>query len=281
MTLEALPSGEPASREWVDRYLALLGIDHPGPSLEALTRLTHSHVRTILFTNVPAIHRRRAHPSGPVPPIDLDALLQSWEHYRGGGVCFEVAEMFSRLLVALGYHAHSVLAQISFPGSHQAVVVELDGRSYLADVSNGAPFFEPIPLDGTGEICRFGLAYRFRPGEAAGHWVQERVIQGTWQLFCRYDLRPPHSSECEAAYQRHHTPGESWVVDDLRLIQCREDAVFPLRNGRLTRFTAEGKDDEAITAAGAARIAAEVFGMPDLPVAAAVEALTERMSAGR
>jgi hypothetical protein len=48
-------------------------------------------------------------------------------------------------------------------------VVELHGRSYLADVSNGAPFFEPIPLDRTVEIRRFGLAYRFRPGEAAGH----------------------------------------------------------------------------------------------------------------
>jgi hypothetical protein len=88
-------------------------------------------------------------------------------------------------------------------------VVELHGRSYLADVSNGAPFFEPIPLDRTVEIRRFGLAYRFRPGEAAGHWVQERLIQGAWELFCRYDLRPPHSSECEAAHQRHHTPGES------------------------------------------------------------------------
>jgi arylamine N-acetyltransferase len=281
MKPEALPSEEPASREWVDRYLALLGIDHPGPSLEALNRLTHSHVRTILFTNVPAILRRRAHPFGPVPPIDLDALLESWEHHRGGGVCFEVAEMFSRLIVALGYHAHSVLAQISFPGSHQAVVVELDGRSYLADVSNGAPFFEPIPLDRTVEIRRFGLAYRFRPGEAAGHWVHERLIQGAWELFCRYDLRPPLSSECEAAYQRHHTRGESWVVDDLRLIQCREDAVLALRNGRLTRFTTEGMDDEAIMAAAGARIAAEVFGMPDLPVAAALEALTQRVPAGR
>jgi arylamine N-acetyltransferase len=116
--------------------------------------------------------------------------LESSEHHRGGGVCFEVAEMFSRLLVALGYHAYLVLAQISFPGSHQAVVVELHGRSYLADVSNGAPFFEPIPLDRVVEIRRFGLAYRFRPGEAAGHWVQERLIQGTWELFCRYDLRP-------------------------------------------------------------------------------------------
>jgi hypothetical protein len=71
------------------------------------------------------------------------------------------------------------------------------------------------------------------------------------------------------------------VVDDLKLIQCREDAVLALRNGRLTRFTTEGMDDEAIMAAAGARIAAEVFGMPDLPVAAALEALTGRTPVGR
>ena len=280
MMLAAQPSGEPRSPEWVGRYLALLGIDHPAPSFEMLTRLTRAQVRTIPFTNVPAILRRSAHPAGPVPPIDHDALLESWERHRGGGVCFELAEMFSRLLVALGYHAYSMLAQISFPGSHQAVVVELDGRAYLAEVSNGAPFFEPIPLDRAVEIRRVGLVYRFRPGETAGSWVQERLIKGSWEPFCRYDLRPPHPSEREAAYQRHHTPGESWVVDDLRLVQCREDAVLALRNGQLTRFTPEGKVDETVTADAATRVVAEVFGMPDVPVAAAVEALTERGPVG-
>ena len=273
---DAQPSGEPASPEWVGRYLALLGIDHPAPSLEALARLTRAQVCTIPFTSVPAILRRRAHPAGPVPPADPDALLESWERRRGGGVCFELAEMFGRLLVALGYRAYSVLAQVSFPGSHQAVMVQLDGKNYLSEVSNGAPFFEPIPLDRAVEIRRVGLVYRFRPGETAGSWVQERLIKGAWELFCRYDLRPPDSREREGAYQRHHTPGESWVVDDLRLVQCREDAVLALRNGRLTRFTPEGKDDEAVTAEAYARVAAEVFGMPGLPVAAAVEALTER-----
>jgi hypothetical protein len=70
-----------------------------------------------------------------------------------------------------------------------------------------------------------------------------------------------------------------WV--DRYLALRREDAVLALGNGRLTRFTTEGKDDDVIMAATAARIAAEVFGMPDLPVAAALEALTQRAPAGR
>jgi len=142
-------------------------------------------------------------------------------------------------------------------------------------------FSSPSPWIAPSRFAGLAWPTASDPGEAVGHWVQERLIQSAWELFCRYDFRPPHSSECEAAYQGHHTPGESWAVDALRRIQCREDAVLALRNGRLTRFTTEGMDDEAIMAAAGARIAAEVFGMPDLPVAAALEALTQRAPAGR
>jgi N-hydroxyarylamine O-acetyltransferase len=262
-----------APRAWVERYLALLGVEHPAPSPMALTRLTRAHVGAVLFENVTSILRRRAHPTGPVPPVDPEALLESWERGRGGGVCFELAEMFARLLVALGYRAHPVLGDMKFPGAHQAVLVELGGRRYLADVGNGAPFFEPIPLEGEVEVRRVGLTYRFRPGGAGGGWVQDRLIAGDWEPFCRYRLRPPDPREREAAYQRHHTPGESWVVGDLTLIRLREDEVRALRNRQLSRFTADGRRSEPVEEAACARLAAEVFGMPGLPVEEALRAL--------
>ena len=143
----------PAPRGWVERYLGLLEVEHSAPSPEALARLTRAHVGAVLFENVTSILRRRAHPTGPVPPVDPEALLESWERGRGGGACFELAEMFARLLVGLGYQAHPVLGDMKFPGAHQAVLVDLYSRRYLADVGNGAPFFEPIPLEGAHTGC--------------------------------------------------------------------------------------------------------------------------------
>ena len=260
---------------WIDRYLGLLGVEHAAPSLEALSRLRRAHVRAVMFENVTSTLRRRAHPTGPVPPIDPEALLETWEQGRGGGVCFELAEMFGGLLVGLGYRAHLVLGQITFLGSHQAVLVELDERRYLVDVGNGAPFFEPIPLEGTVEVRRAGLAYRFRPDEVAGRWVQERLIAGLWEPFCRYELRPPDPAAGEAAYQRHHTLGEGWVVDDLRLVRCRDDEVYALRSGQLSHFTPAGKRSHPVSGASCVRLAAEVFGTPALPVESALRALAE------
>ena len=277
--LASRPSESPASRAWVATYLALLGVEHAPPSLEALGRLVRAQICTVPFENTTAILRRRAHPDGPVPPVDPDVLLENWARGRGGGVCFELAEMFGRLLVALGYRAHPVLGRISFPGSHQAVVVGLEGRRYLAEVSNGAPFFEPIPLDRVVEIRRLGLAYRFRPDGEGDRWVQDRLIDGAWEPFCTYDLRPPAPAACEAAYQRHHAPGASWVMDDVRLVRCREDQVCAIRGRRFSRYTAAEKRSEVVSGAEAARLAADVFGMPHLPVEAALAAQAERMPA--
>jgi hypothetical protein len=143
-------------------------------------------------------------------------------------------------------------------------------------VSNGSPFFEPIPLDRAFEVHRIGLDFRFRPGATPEHWIQERRIDGVWEHFCTYDLRPPEPRERDAIYQRHHTPGESWVMDRFRLIRCREDEVYSLYNGRLVHFTATGKDRQPVSDMECAAFAAGVFGMPGLPIEGALAALSER-----
>lgn len=251
------------------RYLELLRVEQSEPSLALLERLTAAHMATVPFSNVTCILRRRAAGEAPVPPLDPETVLAAWEQGRGGGVCFEMAEMVWRLLVGLGYPAHIALGWRGFLGSHQAVVVGVDGERYLVDVGNGSPFFEPIPLGRPFEVRRAGLAFRFRAEADAA--FQERWIDGEWQTFCRYELGPPDEQLREAAYQRHHTPGESWVVDSLRLVRCLPDEVLSLRRSELVRYTPRGKETRPISDPVA--VAAEVFDLPDLPVAAALRAL--------
>jgi N-hydroxyarylamine O-acetyltransferase len=260
------------SPEWVERYLALLGLEVAEPSAAGLGAITRAHLARVPFENVTSILRRRAAGEGPVPPLDVEMQLAGWEQGRGGGVCFEIAEMVCRLLVDLGYRAHITLGWRGFFGSHQGVVVDLDEGRYLVDVGNGSPFFDPIPLDGWTEVLRAGLAFRFHAeGDAA---FQERWIDGEWQSYCRYELGPTDEQVREAAYTRHHTPGQSWVVDSLRLICCTPDEVLSLRGGELVRYTAQGKQIRPVS--DPARIAAEVFDLPDLPIAAALAALEAR-----
>ena len=262
--------------DWVQRYLDFLGLAGETPELEALTRLTRAHLLHVPFESVTSVLRRSGRPVGPVPAVDAEVLLDAWIAGRSGGLCFEITHVFGQLLDALGYRCYPVLAFITFPGSHQAVLVSLHGRRYLVDAGNGAPLFEPTLLDGTVEVSRFGLAYRYRPGDTDDEWIQDRWIDGAWAPFCRFDLRPPDPEVRAAAFQRHHVPGGSWVVDSVVLVRCTEDAVVSLRNGELSRFTVDGKSVEHVEPSAYPQLAAEVFGMPALPIAEALEALASR-----
>jgi arylamine N-acetyltransferase len=276
-----------AASAWVDRYLAVIGASREAPSVGALGRLIRAHIAAVPFENVASILRRRDHPGdGPVPPLDLDATLATWEARANGGVCFDVTAMMLRLLTALGYSPAPVLGRIGEPGPgfwlgrHQALVVTIRGDRYLVDAGNGAPFYDPIPLDGPSEFHLAGLGFRFRADEQSGIWTQDRLLNGVWTPFCRYDLRPAEQSARRAAYQKHHRVTESWVASSLFMAHVGETAVHSVRNAEVTRYDQDGKHTWELTSdADAERLADEVFKLPGLRIAEARQALARLATA--
>jgi arylamine N-acetyltransferase len=267
-----------SAQSWHTSYLNVLGLEPEPPTLGFLRRLTRAHVLRIPFENLTSILRRAAAGQLEVPPLNRETELQSWAAQRGGGVCFEVVDMLGALLDALGFVQYPVLATISFAGSHQANLVTVSGAQYLVDAGNGAPLFEPIAVQDDGpalEVHHVGLSYRFRPSpEQPGALVQERFIEGEWRLFCTYDLSPATEVGRADAYRRHHTRGQSWVVDNLTLVRCTETAVWSLRDDRVTHYTDGGKETFAVASpAEYQRLVSEVFGLPNAPVSDALGAL--------
>jgi N-hydroxyarylamine O-acetyltransferase len=261
--------------DWRSRYLKLLGLECEAPTTDYLRRLSRAHLSRVPFENVTSILRRDSAGEQPVPTLDRDQELDAWLERRGGGLCFEVVDMFGTLLSALDFRVHPVLATISFVGSHQGLVVDVEGERYLVDAGNGAPFFEPIPLSEPVELSHVGLTYRFRPADdRPDGWVQDRLIENNWQPFCTYDLAPAADTDRETAYQRHHMRGHSWVVDNLTLVRCTDSDVWSLRDNRLTHFDSAGKSVREIASDAEYRaIAAELFNLPNAPIDDALRVL--------
>ncbi len=264
------------SADWTTSYLNLLGLEREPPGLEFLQALTRAHVLRVPFENVTSILRRAGSTDRPVPPLDREAELGAWRAGRGGGLCFEVVDMFGALLASLGFQTHAVLATISFVGSHQGLVVDLAGERYLVDAGNGAPLFEPIRIEpGSAPVTmsRAGLSYRFR-SIAEHRLVQDRLIDGEWQPFCTYDLSPASDAGRADAFQRHHVRGHSWVVDNLTLVRCTDAEVWSLRDDRLNHFTSSGKTTSVLESETAYReAAADLFGLPAAPIEQALTVL--------
>lgn len=262
-------SEPPLSSASVGRYCAFLGLAAEPPSRGGLARLVRAQIERVVFENVTAILRRARSLDGPVPAVDPDALLTSWTERAGGGVCFDLAPTFRALLRGLGYNVKPLLAQISFPGSHHAALVEIDGGQYLVDVGGGWPLWDPVPIGETVAVEHAGLEFRLRPG-GPDEYLREQRVDGEWQRPVVYDLRPSSPEECEAAYQRHQVAGATWVVGNLTMVRSTPDAIHRLRDDELVGHTKAGRRVERLVSdADYRRVADEVFGLPKLPVAEA------------
>jgi arylamine N-acetyltransferase len=73
-------------------------------------------VSRVPFENVTSILRRACAGSGEVmvASLDRETELELWIARRGGGLCFEVTDMFGTLLAALGFDARPTLV-LQFP----------------------------------------------------------------------------------------------------------------------------------------------------------------------
>ena len=255
------------SDSWTERYLALLGLERRTPDATYLDAIIRAH-RSITFESVSSLMRRHATPDGPVPALDLDDVLETWVARAGGGVCYEFGSMLERLLGELGYTVYPVLAAISFPGSHSALMAEIGGRQRLVDVGNGQPLFEALAVDEPSEVDRAGLRYRFRRDPGSGKLVQDRWIEGGFRPFVTYELEPATPAEMEASFQRHHAlPPRTFVMQNFRLVRCTDDLVVQLRDHELTRYTAVGRTTEEIHGVERYReVAHGVLGVPGMDV---------------
>mgnify|MGYP000923762104 FL=1 len=255
---------------WTDRYLTLLDVPAAEPSMDHLTSLIDAQFRTIPFENITSLSRRLDTGTGLVPDLDLDQLLANWEAKSGGGVCYEIVTMFHQLLLNLGYDAHLILAQISFPDGHQALLVNLDGTDWLVDVGTASPVFRPITLQGPDAIACAGVDFRFRADETdPRYWLQERLIDGEWKRSCRYDLEPPTEERRIAAYQLHHTIGSSWVVDTLRMACWRNNIGYSISGNQLTILKESGKHLVSLDSPEQYRDIVsrpEAYNVPNLPI---------------
>ncbi|MFC4859772.1 arylamine N-acetyltransferase family protein [Pseudomonas sp. MAHUQ-62] len=166
------------------------------PDLASLDRLIAAHQRRVAFENVDVLLDR------PIR-IDADAVFAKVVERQRGGYCYELNNLFARLLLALGYQIELLGGRVRWglpldaPQtmlSHLMLRVLLPEGPYLADVGFGsATPCRAVPLagempgdlpyrlrpqnDGTGEVqlenfrAETGWAACYRFGAEVNAWV--------------------------------------------------------------------------------------------------------------
>ena len=141
-------------------------------------------------------------------------------------------------------------------------------------MGNGQPIFEAIPIDAPFEFERGGLGYRFWLDRSLGKLVQDRHEHGAWKSYVWYDLEGATDEEMEASMQRHHAlPPMTFVMQNFRIVICREDLIVQLRDHDLIHYRAAGKTTQEIYGLERYRqVVADEFGMTGLDVPNALAA---------
>ncbi|GGS25712.1 arylamine N-acetyltransferase [Streptomyces rubiginosohelvolus] len=171
------------------------------PDLEMLFALHRCWRRTVPYENLDIQLGR------PIS-LDPDVLSDKLIRRRRGGFCYEQNAGLAMLLRLSGFEVSMVEGGVmrqahgnAMWGNHTALIIDLDGRQWVADAGIGDGFMEPLHLrEGTQKQGSF--TYRL-----------ERLDPQTWRF--------------------HHHPGATIASYDFRLQPC-EPADFAARSQELS-----------------------------------------------
>ena len=125
------------SDEMVQQYMARIGFGaHPAATEENLFNLQLVHMQIIPYDNMDC-HMKRS-----IIVDDMHSIFSKLVTRRRGGYCYEHNQLFTHILLALGYDAtllHSrVLVDLkpgqSTPMTHVIIKEKLGGTMYIDDV---------------------------------------------------------------------------------------------------------------------------------------------------
>jgi len=217
---------------FVEAYLERIG--HAGPvhsDLTTLRALHRQHMLTVPFENLD-IH---AH----VPIVlDLHRICEKVVTRRRGGFCYELNGLFASLLRELKFDVKMISARVAEPTGgfspefdHMALLVQVDGRPWLADVGFGAAPLEPLALESATEQVHEGIAYHFR--NEGDLWTLNTAEDGFRKPVYRFSIAPRRLEDFAEMCNFHQTSPLSHFTQKRICSKATPDGRITLSDWRL------------------------------------------------
>jgi N-hydroxyarylamine O-acetyltransferase len=264
----------------LDAYLNRIGYSGPAtPTLDTLAAIHYLHPRAIAFENLNPL-------LGWPVSLDTESLLAKLVSGGRGGYCFEHNLLLSACLTRLGFRVTWLAARVllnrpegaAAPRSHMVLLVEVDGRQYIADVGFGGLTLT-APLRFEFAVVQTTPHEPFRLTRGDGALIAQAEISGAWRSLYKFDLQAQVLPDYEVSswYLSHH-PASPFVTT-LMAARPDRDRRYALRNNELAiHHLAGGTDRRLLTSAGELRTALEELFLLTLPDSPDLDAALRRVS---
>jgi N-hydroxyarylamine O-acetyltransferase len=243
--------GPPLMNEFdLDAYFARIG--HSGPrdvSLATLQALHAIHPQAIPFENIDAL-------MGVSVGLDVASLQDKVFGQGRGGYCFEHNLILMHALRALGFSVSGLAARVLWgqpddavtARSHMLLRIELEGRSWIADVGfGGLTLTAPLLLQPDLEQQTPHEASRIVG--APDNFRLQANIGGTnsgdnWRTLYRFDLSQAYEVDYRVASHFLSTHPSSHFLSTLVAARALPDKRYALRNNRLSIHHTGGRSEQ-------------------------------------
>lgn len=195
----------------IEKYLARLDFHAvPEPDVATLRSLHRAHMRNIPFENLDIHLGRKIF-------LEEDHLFTKIVNQQRGGICYELNGLFARLLTDIGFDVTLVAAEVFREDGttgplfdHMALLVDLDGDQYLADVGFGDSFTSPLLLSDTGDQPQDSRVYRVQRDAStfmvtAGSGAPTSAMKPSF----KFSTTPRHLSDFNEMCTFHQTSDQS------------------------------------------------------------------------
>lgn len=147
----------PLSPDLTREVLLYLGVDARSPDVETLDALIGAYTQNVPWESFFRIAKRaRTANTADCPRWPVEFWRDAMER-GGGGTCFESNYAFYSLLRALGYDGYLTVNNMGESlGCHSAIVLTIDGKTWLADA--GIPLYVALPVE-PGETTHRSCPY--------------------------------------------------------------------------------------------------------------------------
>lgn len=210
----------------MNKYLQEIGFKGtPQVSFETLYELHRLHTLRFPFENLtPFLYQE--------VKLDIESVENKFLNEGRGGYCFEQNLLFMTALRNVGFKVRPLGARVLYNQpeelitrrSHMLMTIDLDGKTYIADVGFGG-MTQTVPIEFKEGVDLKTTHENFRIGRLGDDYKIEANVGGMWKTLYRFDLQEQHSIDYEVANFYLYTHPSSIFRNNLI-------AALPVENGR-------------------------------------------------
>lgn len=260
------------NKQLTGQVLTYLDCPPHTPTLRYLNRLIQAYIRRVPFESVSRIVKRHSTPlTANCPRLPQEFWRDAMQH-GFGGTCFESSFAFYHLLTALGYKGYLTVNDMGEKrGCHAAIVVLLNGRKYLVDIT--IPVHVAIQINPRKATRRQTFCHDFtiRP-VGKNKYAVMRSHHPKKIAFTLIDV-PVSISDYRAILERDYTETGNFlksvvmnkVIDDKTTRFFSDEKPY-----RLVRFNKHDRKETPLRTKTLPRVLAGTFKLPQDKIAAAL-----------